>query len=690
MPHSLAVNRTPGAIQMDPALLPARQLWVKSPTHSQPELSNLAESSIGDRGLKTCLKLTLLILLTSPPGFTQQNQQTNLESPLVNAKQAQAAGDYATAAASYKQAVAIRPEIAELWANLGLMQHETGDYANAIVSFQQARKLKPSLYVPTLFLGVDFTRTGKAKEAIPLLLAAEKMNATDPQPYLALGRAYASLQEYGPAAQAFAHVTHSDPSHSQAWFSLGIAYLHQVEADARTMTAMVHDSPYTKALFANSLTSQSRYLEAIDLYKDILAANEHPPCTNGELGFVYVKERDSSSAAKEFSAPDEPVCSLSLIGQARLQIDEGANEDGLKTLVQLWQRDPGFVRANLSLLVDGISVEHSSSFLSVVTQQHNSHQLTDEMYTTLSSALQGTSQPQVTNTSTARAAAISVPLAAAEKDYAVGRYQQCSDRTSSALTTKNKAGLRLLAACSFLTGDEELSSKASAALRAIDPHSAVALYWSIKANERMAFHALEQYERLEPNSERTHLLLGDIYVQRERYGDAQAEYQKALTLSPNDPAGLLGLASAALRDSNTDQAIESAKLALEYAPDDPEINLVMGEALVERHDLANAEPYLKRGLNTKPQMLPHVHALLGQVYAATSRSQEAIGEFNLGLESDEDGTIHYQLARLYKQAGDNQDAAIALAQMKSIQQRRREGAVTALKDSHSSTLDDSP
>jgi predicted Zn-dependent protease len=131
-------------------------------------------------------------------------------------------------------------------------------------------------------------------------------------------------------------------------------------------------------------------------------------------------------------------------------------------------------------------------------------------------------------------------------------------------------------------------------------------------------------------------------------------------------------------------------MALKQLPEDPEINLLMGEALVARHDFMNAEPFLKKGLNAKPQMLPHVHALLGRVYAESGRTQQAIGELKLGLESDNDGSVHYQLARLYRQAGDVEDAKAAMEQMKAIQQRRREGAVIAFKDSHPSTLDDEP
>ena len=134
-------------------------------TNSFPSRTvQFAGNSIGDRCLKICLKLAAAGFADIPAGIGQQNQQTNLESLLANAKQAQASGDYAAAASAYKQAVYIRPEIAELWANLGLMQHQTGDYAQAIQSFQKARKLKPSLYVPTLFLGVDLRIRGRQRK----------------------------------------------------------------------------------------------------------------------------------------------------------------------------------------------------------------------------------------------------------------------------------------------------------------------------------------------------------------------------------------------------------------------------------------------------------------------------------------------------------------------------------------------
>ena len=70
------------------------------------------------------------------------------------------------------------PLVPELWANLGLMDHESGKHLEAIRSFQQASQLNPSLFVPQLFLGLEYLQSNKAEAALPHLENAVKLNPT--------------------------------------------------------------------------------------------------------------------------------------------------------------------------------------------------------------------------------------------------------------------------------------------------------------------------------------------------------------------------------------------------------------------------------------------------------------------------------------------------------------------------------
>lgn len=89
---------------------------------------------------------------------------------------------------------------------------------------------------------------------------------------------------------------------------------------------------------------------------------------------------------------------------------------------------------------------------------------------------------------------------------------------------------------------------------------------------------------------------------------------------------------------------------MKEAPDDPEANLLAGEILVQGHRFDDAEPYLNRCKNLDTDLIPRLHILLGQVYAATNRIPEAISEYKLGLadDKDEDGSVHYQLGAFIK------------------------------------------
>jgi predicted Zn-dependent protease len=138
---------------------------------------------------------------------------------------------------------------------------------------------------------------------------------------------------------------------------------------------------------------------------------------------------------------------------------------------------------------------------------------------------------------------------------------------------------------------------------------------------------------------------------------------------------LFGLCLALLADSKTDEALQIAQANLKEQPDEPELNTVMGEILCDRRDFSGAERYLEKGLNSGPRLTSHVHALLGKVYAETNRPQQAIAQLKLVLQNDTDGTLHYQIGRLYLQIGDRDSAKQAFD---VTEQMKREGVSTAI------------
>jgi tetratricopeptide (TPR) repeat protein len=641
----------------------------------------------------------MLALLVKPlQGLGQQAPTSSLESLVAAAQQAQAAHDYATAVSEYKQAVRIEPKMPELWANLGLMQQQAGDIAGAIPSFHQSNLLNPDLYVPNLFLGIDLERTGKALGSIPYLMKAERTNKADPQAPLALGRAYFALGKFSPATREFARATALDPTLGAAWFALGFSRLNVVEADAHTMSTENKSSAFAGALFAGSLEKQGRFSEAADLYRSLLVSQPQPPCLHSELGFALLRHHDTEGAATEFARERaaHPECSQALVGQARLLLDKGDDERAIKMLEDLWGRDHGFFTANASMISEGMSSDEVANVMAYLFEKGAT--IPDEMRDALLALFNGDGQlrdersngreldsPAKAKPNVAAGNSIGRPTAA--QYYESGQFEHCSQLIDPALNAGHADKLRQLAACAFFDGENERTLNAATALETLQPHSAEALYWSIQANQRLALKALARFQQLDSNSARSHVLLGDIYYQLERYDDSEAEYNEALTIAPSDPAALLGLATAYLSNNSTQKAIETARIALERAPEDPALNLIVAEALVSKSQFAEAEPFLKKSLSAKPQMLGHVHAVLGKVYAETGRTKEAIEQLKMGASGDETGSIHYLLARLYRQVGDVKDATAALEEVKTIKEQRRDRGMKRVEDPDLSSLE---
>jgi tetratricopeptide (TPR) repeat protein len=618
--------------------------------------------------------LLSVVLGGSILGFAQQ-QPASLESLFRAAQQAQASGDYTTAVNDYTQAAKMRPDMPVVWANLGLTLQAAGNIPAAIDAFQRANRLDPSLYVPNLFLGIDYAHSGKAQQAVPFLIKAKKTNPSDAQAPLALGRAWISAREYSRAIPELDRALHLNPKLSTAWFDLGIAQLDQVESDARTISMENKQSPFAGALYAQSLVKQGRFGEAASLYKSIIDSKPQPPCLHSELGFALIRDHNESQAADAFAAEraGHPECSLALLGQARVAVDNGNPDQAFSLLGQLWNRDSGYFACNAAAVLDGMLSDEQSSFLAQLDNNARDPDLRQALMAAFNADGECSAAASDSGTST-------TPAPSATTAWASGQFASCARTVRSQPAPQSPELLRLLAACSFFTGDNQSAARAAAAWRTREPHSPEALYWSIQVNQRMAFQSLARFQQLDPDSVRSHVLLGDICQQLERFDDAEAEYQKALAVSPSDHAAMLGLASAYLNNYNSKGALSLAQKALADAPNDPELNLVMAQSLLDQRQYAEAEPYLQKSLKAKPQMLPRIHALIGKAYAETGRTREAIEELNLGASSDEDGSVQYLLFQLYRKLDDTKDAQAALARMQTIKQQREARGVKRIED----------
>jgi tetratricopeptide (TPR) repeat protein len=632
------------------------------------------------RGIRAVVVLCgSIVCFLAGRAFSQQPDV--FESLLASAQQAQARGDFESAAQFYRKATSVRPEMAELQANLGLMYYQTGKDQQAIGAFQRAIRLKPRLFVPNLFLGLEYVKLKRFTEAISHLKQAALIKSADVQVQLALGQAYAGSGKTRVASASYARATQLDPGNADAWYHLGVSYLEQVEADARILLTKHKDSAYVQSLMAETFAEQRAFIQAEDAYKKALASPKLPPGAHAGYGFVLLNRHDPSGAERELSAEIalNPGSLVAKLGMARLHLEQGATLQAAKEIGEIAKTDAGFLRANASLFNAGLPRVKRAELQRALEGGQASGDVTQDSVTLFRDSVTSTSPEPTPDADGSPLRSARTPGGDPIKLFARGKYEECNDALASRLQRLPVKDLQLLASCAYLSGKYLNALKAAAKLVSNAVTEAEGLYWETKSIQRLATQALARASAADPGSPKLHVLLGDIYRQQKAFPDAEREYREALALRPEDTGALFGLSLALLAEGQNDEALSVAQASLEKNPDDPELNAVMGEIFCVRNDFSGAEPYLKKSLNTKPEFVSHVHALLGKVYAHTNRTKQAIAELKLGLASDKDGGLHYQIARLYLKVGDRDSAKQAFDVSKRLQQQGLMRAAVAME-----------
>lgn len=624
-----------------------------------------------------CVLLYFFGVAGRPFIYAQTAQQEDaFETRLSEAQDAQARNDVPGAIAAYKNALSLRRNVPEVWANLGLMQHQAADYESALASFKTANQLQPKLFVPILFLGIENLELGRNVDAVRYLITAQRIKPDDFNIEINLGRAYFNQHEYDQALATYRKAAELNPRNGEAWYRLGITYLETSEAVSGDFARTNRQSPYFQALNAESASQQGQFGPAAVIYRGLVkSVADAPPCVHSSSGFILLQLGKTDEAQAAFSQDEKASgCSLAKLGEARLAIQKGDFQTAFASLAGLWALDHGFLRSNAMLLTAGLPKDQFVSFDHALAQSASS-QLTPEAASILRQSMQG--RRTIFTPQELRAQTVLGPPESgttSEKYFQQGEYGLCSKSLLSLAGSLPRQKLLLLATCSYFTGDFETTLAAAKRLRTLNHDDPSGFYWNIRATQQLAVAYLELASEVDPNSLRLHELLADSYRDRQKFSEAESEYKVALSIDPNDFAALLGAAATYLQEQSLDLASDRITRALALKPQDPEANYIMGEVLIAEHKLPEAGPYLKSALTAKAELLPRVHALLGKIYAEQGDTAHAVEEYKQALPNDSDGSVHFQLGRLYQKLGETRLATAAFEESKALMNHQQDAS----------------
>ncbi|TCS33533.1 Tfp pilus assembly protein PilF [Paucimonas lemoignei] len=157
------------------------------------------------------------------------------------------------------------------------------------------------------------------------------------------------------------------------------------------------------------------------------------------------------------------------------------------------------------------------------------------------------------------------------------------------------------------------------------------------------------------------------YHQGGRLAEAEALYQQALTLSPDNFDALHLLGVLMHHTGRHARAVELIEQALTRQPDFAEAHSNLGEAWRALGRLENAEASYRRALSMKPEYA-QAHYNLGLTLHAQGRQDEAIGAFQHALQiNPQYPDALLALTRLFQSAGELKKALLTCQRLLQIQ-----------------------
>jgi predicted Zn-dependent protease len=171
-----------------------------------------------------------------------------------------------------------------------------------------------------------------------------------------------------------------------------------------------------------------------------------------------------------------------------------------------------------------------------------------------------------------------------------------------------------------------------------------------------------------------HELKAHIFSGQKRYAEAAGEWREAQKLSPGDPQIQEQLAISLKFSQDSRGALLLLQDLLRRRPGSAELSYLVGDTLLDLQRPEEAIPLLQRAVDRDPKLLA-AHKSLARADLAAGKAAEAIPHLKVALATDEDGSLHYQLARAYQANGQPGLAEQILADYQKIQ-----GSAAAAKE----------
>ena len=207
------------------------------------------------------------------------------------------------AADSYRNALKIQPQFAEMQFNLGSVLYQLGDSQSAIHHYQKAIQIKPDLVVAYFNLGITYQNESQFDKALSAYQKAIELEPRFYEAYGNKGAVYLLQGNFDQAIHSFQQSL-SIQDHSRGHFNLGNAYRNQGHLEKAIQSyqkaiEMNPDDPEVCSVLGDALWHQGKIPEANQYLRKAVSLNSENPIANYNLA-TFLHDNKKFQEAYEF------------------------------------------------------------------------------------------------------------------------------------------------------------------------------------------------------------------------------------------------------------------------------------------------------------------------------------------------------------------------------------------------------
>ena len=286
-----------------------------------------------------------------------------------------AAGRYEEAEKDFEKIRELRPDIAEVHANLGAIYFQEKKFDKAVPALRQAIKLNPRLSKSGTLLAISLSELGRYKEALPGLekgFRSSTDSAVKRMCGLQLERAYTGVESHDKAMEIAIELSRLYPRDPEVLYHTGRLFGNFAFLTMQTLAQVAPGSIWRHQAAAEAFESQGSYDLAVREYRTVLELGPARPGIHFRLGRTLLKRseqshstEDANEAAKEFEHELEidATNANAAYELAEMHRDAGQFEESTQMFEQALKYYPEFEDAHLGLAAALISQQRMQEAL---------------------------------------------------------------------------------------------------------------------------------------------------------------------------------------------------------------------------------------------------------------------------------------------------------------------------------------